>query len=196
MHGARPNLCEHSSQSGHSTASASHPNFASEAKSTLRRGIISRINVARGGRRPCRGRRRTCVPHDPSAGEQENGPTRILQDHACRRNRRRGRVGNRSSNRHRRSSAGILPRTARKLPVRKFDVVVAGGGTAGVVAAIAAARQGAKTASDRGQGLSGRNGHRRRHGPAQLLQPLEGVSRLSRSGRSCAGFPRRSSIGC
>ena len=35
---------------------------------------------------------------------------------------------------------------ARRLPVRQFDVVIAGGGTAGVVAAIAAARQGAKTA--------------------------------------------------
>jgi len=34
---------------------------------------------------------------------------------------------------------------ARKLPARKFDVVVAGGGTAGVLAAMAAARQGAKT---------------------------------------------------
>jgi len=33
----------------------------------------------------------------------------------------------------------------KKLPVRKFDVVVAGGGTAGVLAATAAARQGAKT---------------------------------------------------
>ncbi|MCP4314306.1 MAG: FAD-dependent oxidoreductase [Bacteroidetes bacterium] len=33
----------------------------------------------------------------------------------------------------------------KKLPARKFDVVVAGGGTAGVVAAIAAARQGANT---------------------------------------------------
>ncbi len=35
---------------------------------------------------------------------------------------------------------------SKKLPVWKFDVVVAGGGTAGVVAATAAARQGAKTA--------------------------------------------------
>lgn len=35
---------------------------------------------------------------------------------------------------------------AKNLPVREFDVVVAGGGTAGVVAAMAAARQGAKTA--------------------------------------------------
>ncbi len=35
---------------------------------------------------------------------------------------------------------------AKRLPVREFDVVIAGGGTAGVVAALAAARQGAHTA--------------------------------------------------
>ena len=35
---------------------------------------------------------------------------------------------------------------AKRLPVRRFDVVVAGGGTAGVVAALAAARHGARTA--------------------------------------------------
>ena len=42
-----------------------------------------------------------------------------------------------------------------KLPVREFDVVIAGGGTAGVVAAIAAARQGAKTAMIEGKGYPG-----------------------------------------
>ena len=44
---------------------------------------------------------------------------------------------------------------AKRLPVRKFDVVVAGGGTAGVVAAIAAARQGAKTALIEAKGYPG-----------------------------------------
>ena len=39
----------------------------------------------------------------------------------------------------------VYEEPARKLPVRRFDVAVAGAGTAGVVAALAAARQGAKT---------------------------------------------------
>ncbi len=43
-------------------------------------------------------------------------------------------------------AASFYEEPAKKLPVREFDVVVAGGGTAGVVAATAAARQGAKTA--------------------------------------------------
>jgi len=42
-----------------------------------------------------------------------------------------------------------------KLPFREFDVVVAGGGTAGVVAAISAARQGAKTALIEAKGYTG-----------------------------------------
>ncbi|MCX7015834.1 MAG: FAD-dependent oxidoreductase [Candidatus Sumerlaeota bacterium] len=44
---------------------------------------------------------------------------------------------------------------ARKLPARQFDVVVAGAGTAGVVAATAAARQGARTALIESKGYPG-----------------------------------------
>ena len=44
---------------------------------------------------------------------------------------------------------------ARELPVKAFDVVVAGGGTAGVVAAIAAARHGARTALIEAKGYPG-----------------------------------------
>jgi hypothetical protein len=44
---------------------------------------------------------------------------------------------------------------ARKLPARSFDVVVAGAGTAGVVAALAAARQGARTALLEAKGYPG-----------------------------------------
>ncbi len=43
----------------------------------------------------------------------------------------------------------------KKLPVREFDVIVAGGGTAGVVAALAAARQGVKTALIESKGYPG-----------------------------------------
>ena len=44
---------------------------------------------------------------------------------------------------------------ARKLPVRHFDVVVAGAGTAGVIAAIAAARTGARTILVEAKGYPG-----------------------------------------
>ncbi len=44
---------------------------------------------------------------------------------------------------------------AKTIPVRAFDVVVAGGGTAGVVAAIAAARNGAKTVLIEAKGYVG-----------------------------------------
>ncbi|MDF1515375.1 MAG: FAD-dependent oxidoreductase [Anaerolineae bacterium] len=44
---------------------------------------------------------------------------------------------------------------SRDLPVRSFDVVVAGGGTAGVIAALAAARQGANTALVEAKGYTG-----------------------------------------
>ncbi len=44
---------------------------------------------------------------------------------------------------------------ARKLPVREFDVVVAGAGTAGVVAALAAARRGARTIAIEAKGYPG-----------------------------------------
>lgn len=44
---------------------------------------------------------------------------------------------------------------AKDLPVREFDVVVAGGGSAGIVAAIAAARQGAKTLLVEAKGYTG-----------------------------------------
>ena len=49
----------------------------------------------------------------------------------------------------------VYEEPARKLPTRRFDVVVAGGGTAGVVAAIAAARQGAKTMLIESKGYPG-----------------------------------------
>jgi hypothetical protein len=55
-----------------------------------------------------------------------------------------GGIGTRKA--HAAGDAGdMYDESSRSLPVRTFDVVVAGGGTAGVIAAIAAARSGAKT---------------------------------------------------
>jgi len=53
------------------------------------------------------------------------------------------------------ASAETYTEPPRRLPVRRFDVVVAGGGTAGVVAALAAARQGARTALVEVKGYTG-----------------------------------------
>jgi hypothetical protein len=50
---------------------------------------------------------------------------------------------------------GFHREPSRDLPVRTFDVVVAGGGTAGVVAALAAARQGARTMLIERKGYTG-----------------------------------------
>jgi len=50
---------------------------------------------------------------------------------------------------------GFYTESARNLPVRDFDVVIGGGGTAGVVAALAAARTGARTALVEGKGYTG-----------------------------------------
>src|SRR5512133_1917138 len=66
----------------------------------------------------------------------------------------------------------------RKLPVRRFDVVVAGGGTAGVIAAIAAARQGAKTLLVEAKGYPGGTvveGGTALHSYYNLWKPFPGV---------------------
>jgi hypothetical protein len=49
----------------------------------------------------------------------------------------------------------VCTEPAKNLPVRKFDVVIVGGGTGGVMAALAAARQGAKTALIEVKGYTG-----------------------------------------
>lgn len=53
------------------------------------------------------------------------------------------------------SEPGFFEEEAKKLPSRHFDVVVAGGGTAGVIAAIASARQGVKTVLVENKGYVG-----------------------------------------
>ncbi len=50
---------------------------------------------------------------------------------------------------------GYYKEAAKKLPARNFDVVVAGAGTAGVIAAIASARSGAKTVLVEAKGYPG-----------------------------------------
>jgi len=50
---------------------------------------------------------------------------------------------------------GFYTENARKLPAREFDVVVAGGGTAGVICAIASARVGARTVLVENKGYVG-----------------------------------------
>jgi hypothetical protein len=50
---------------------------------------------------------------------------------------------------------GYYEEPVRQLPVRRFDVAVAGGGTAGVVAALAAARHGARTVLIESKGYTG-----------------------------------------
>src|SRR5690242_16202426 len=69
---------------------------------------------------------------------------------------------------------------ARKLPVRTVDVVVAGGGTAGVVAAVAAARQGARTMLVESKGYVGGTvveGGTALHSYYNLWKPFPGVAR-------------------
>ncbi len=69
---------------------------------------------------------------------------------------------------------------AKKLPARRFDVVVAGGGTAGVIAAIAAARQGAKTMLVERKGYVGGTvveGGTALHSYYNLWKPFPGVAK-------------------
>jgi hypothetical protein len=69
---------------------------------------------------------------------------------------------------------------AKRLPARRFDVVVAGGGTAGVVAAIAAARQGARTMLVEAKGYPGGTvveGGTALHSFYNLWKPFPGVAK-------------------
>ena len=68
----------------------------------------------------------------------------------------------------------------KRLPVRQFDVVVAGGGTAGVVAAIAAAQQGAKTVLIELKGYPGgivTEGGTNLHSFFNIWKPFPGVTK-------------------
>ncbi|MHC4681576.1 MAG: FAD-dependent oxidoreductase [Planctomycetota bacterium] len=60
-----------------------------------------------------------------------------------------------SQARARNESGDYYQEPSKRLPIRKFDVVVAGAGTGGVVAALAAAQQGAKTMLIERKGYTG-----------------------------------------
>lgn len=60
-----------------------------------------------------------------------------------------------SCNKGNKVKEGHYLESERNIPIRDFDVVVAGGGTSGVFAAVAAARTGAKTAIIEGKGYTG-----------------------------------------
>lgn len=92
---------------------------------------------------------------------------------------------------------------AKQIPVREYDVVVAGAGTGGVIAAIAAARQGARTAVIEAKGYAGGtavDGGTALHSFFNLARafgverrqvvkglPAELIERLSAAG-GCTGF--------
>ena len=81
---------------------------------------------------------------------------------------------------------------AKRMPIRKFDVVIAGGGTAGVVAALAAARQGAKTALIESKGYTGgtvTEGGTALHSFFNLWKAFPGVEKR----QVVKGIPARSS---
>jgi flavin-dependent dehydrogenase len=89
------------------------------------------------------------------------------------------------------STSGVRARSAdpsgdyyeepmKKLPARNFDVVVAGGGTAGVLAATAAARQGAKTVLIEMKGYPGgtvTEGGTTLHSFFNIWKPFPGVEK-------------------
>lgn len=76
--------------------------------------------------------------------------------------------------------SGFYFEPAKNIPIREFDVVVAGGGTGGVFAAVAAARTGAKTALIEGKGYTGGiavEGGTALHSFFNLWKPFEGVKK-------------------
>ena len=78
------------------------------------------------------------------------------------------------------SSGDYYEEPVKKLPARKFDVVVAGGGTAGVLAATAAARQGAKTVLIEMKGYPGgtvTEGGTTLHSFFNIWKPFPGVKK-------------------